>query len=491
MKKRWLLMMLSGVLAGTLLCSCGSANESKGKKDYDFYIFNTKGENADAMQKTVDAYEKETGKKVKLFSIGAGADIKEPLRAEMNTNHQPTIYGVMDVPSLVEWVEGGYAMPLSEAENKEFKALAESVPESFQLNYDGENYGIPYNIEGYGYIVDKDMVAALFGEDKVDAFISAYKAADYDEFAEMVRKLSAYIKDGTAGDVVLNGQSFSLKTEKSEQAAGLKGVFSFAGADRWTYGEHLSGLALNAGFKDAGAAMAATKEQVEACEPLLEAYAQVLDLQSANTVVPRSGDLISSTISSYDQAVNAFAKGETFLIQQGNWTQTNLEKANPDVADNLTFLPVKFPIKDKDIQVKGLTAEELNQTISVFVPNNYIINKKAPQEEKEAAEEFLVWLNDADKGMKYIIEDMAFIPFNADPAVTDTGYGLGNSLLEYVSENHTTACALKGAPSYVLTDVLGGYEMENYLTKKEWTENAYKDIAEYAVNAWLEGAGLN
>lgn len=38
-----------------------------------------------------------------------------------------------------------------------------------------DSYGIPYNVEGYGYIVDKEMIAALVGEDNVDSFIENIK----------------------------------------------------------------------------------------------------------------------------------------------------------------------------------------------------------------------------------------------------------------------------------------------------------------------------
>ena len=81
-------------------------------------------------------------------------------------------------------------MPLRDATNEEFKALADAIPENFYLTRDGEtNYGVPLNIEGYGYIVDTRVIGAMFGEDNTDAFIEAYKTASYAEFEAMVNAM--------------------------------------------------------------------------------------------------------------------------------------------------------------------------------------------------------------------------------------------------------------------------------------------------------------
>ena len=133
----------------------------------------------------------------------------------MNSKNKPAIFSCMNSQALVEWTEGGFAMDLSKATNEEFKQLVADIPESFNLTDGTANYGIPYNVEGYGYIVDKEMLAALFGEDQVDAFLEAFKTATYDEFEQMVLTLQSYIKEGTAGSVTLSGQEFALAAEKT------------------------------------------------------------------------------------------------------------------------------------------------------------------------------------------------------------------------------------------------------------------------------------
>ena len=94
----------------------------------------------------------------------------------------------------------------------------------------------------------------------------------------------------------------------------------------------------------------------------------------------------------------------------------------------MTFLPIKLDVTDEDL-TSGITAEQMNTSIPVFVPSYYCINAKCSDEEKEAAEKFLVWLNTSETGMKYVI----------------------------------TA---------------------------EWPETAYSDIADFIVSSWSEAAGL-
>ncbi len=458
--------------------------------DYDLYIFNGKGEIADALQAAVDAYSASTGKKVKLFTLGSGTDSTELLRAELNSDHMPGIFTVQNAQTLLEFVEGGYAMDLSKATNEDFIGLAQGIPESFRLTRDGQtSYGIPYNIEGYGYIVDTRMLEALFGADQVDAFIEAYKTATYAEFEAMILAMDEYIKNGSASDVVLSGKSFAFQ-EKSGLAENLKGVFSVAGAEKWTYGDHMINIAIDAVFENSLAAANATREQLEAGKGAFEAYAKLLDLKTSHATTARGPELISSTINGYDQSIATFANGEAIFIKQGNWCYIQLCDANPEIADTMTFLPIKLDLEQSDITANGLTVDHLNSSIPVFVSMYYVINEKVSDSERAAAEEFLAWLNTTEEGMKYIVEEMSFIPYNADPAKTSSGYCLGDCILSYVQDGQTIPDAYAGCPSGWATNVFGLQMLENYVNNAEWPESAYTDIADFVVSSWCESGGI-
>ena len=482
----------AAVLGATVFVStaCGK-KEQAANKDYDFYFFNIKGESADAMQAAVDAYEEETGVKIKLFTLGSGTDSREALRADLQSkDNKPAIFGVGNAINLIEYVEGGFAMPLNEASNEEFLALAEEIPQNFYLTRDGEtNYGVPLNVEGYGYIADTRVLSALFGEENLDAFLEAYKTASYAEFESMVLAMDDYIKNGISQEITLSGQKFSFEAEKDERTEKLKCVFAVAGSEKWTYGDHLFNIAVDGVFDTAIAAEAATAEEIEAGRPVYEAYAKLLDLGTSHAQTERGAELINQSTNGYDQAVACFANGESVFIKQGNWCYTNIKKANEEIADTMTFLPIKIDVTD-EMLTADVTAEHLNSSIPVFVPSYYCINAKCSDEEKEAAQKFLVWLNTTEAGMKFVIEDCAFIPYNADPDVTSAGYCLGDSILSYLKDGKIITNAYAGLPSSYVTYNLGAHLMENYVNKEVWDESAYSDLAEYIISSWKEAAGL-
>lgn len=71
------------------------------------------------------------------------------------------------------------------------------------------------------------------------------------------------------------------------------------------------------------------------------------------------------------------ASGEAAMMQQGNWTQGQIDGIDPDL--NLGILPM--PIDD--------TPED-NDKLYVGVPSNWVVNKFSPV--KEEAKIFLDWL---------------------------------------------------------------------------------------------------
>jgi raffinose/stachyose/melibiose transport system substrate-binding protein len=121
------------------LISCG-----KTAAEYDLYIFNSKGENAQQFDAMCRAYEAETGVRVKRFSIGSGQDHSEPLNAEMNSRNKPVIYSIQGVKELVEWLQGGFVEDLSTVTDPAFAALVSAIPPSLRLTTEGNtSFGVP------------------------------------------------------------------------------------------------------------------------------------------------------------------------------------------------------------------------------------------------------------------------------------------------------------------------------------------------------------
>lgn len=190
-------MVLSACMAMPFVSGC--ENKSSSDNSYDLYIFSSKGEITSQFEELCQLYEKDTGVKIKLQQIGSGTEHKDTLRIQMNSSNKPGIYSLQGLRELYEYEMSGSVIDLNNASSSEFKALADAVPQNLRLTSDGKNnFGIPYNIEGYGYIVDKQMVADLIGAENVEAFVKDMKAASYEEFGNFVVTLSNYIKNSKA-----------------------------------------------------------------------------------------------------------------------------------------------------------------------------------------------------------------------------------------------------------------------------------------------------
>lgn len=483
--------ILSVAVAMSLFASsvvgCGSSSGSSAKKDYDFYIFNVKSENAAALTELCKEYEKETGVVIKDFSLGTTDGI-DSLRAEMNSKNKPAIFSAT-ADTLPEWEEGGFILDFNDVTNEEFKALAESVPQSMRLSSDGtKSYGIPYNVEGYGLIVNTKMIADLFALENTESFIVDFKTAKYDEFEALVIAVDAYINNNTVATIKLSGNDYKLADFKTGLANELTGVFAEAGAEKWTYGDHIGNFALNAVFDSLPAAQNATDEQVEDLKNPLKRAVQLFDLKTSHAAgtdgpLKRSPDFINSTTSGYDQSVQLFADNKALFIKQGNWVYPNIEKVNPEMVKSITMLPVKLPLTEDDIKIPGLTVEKFNSSVPEFVPSYYAINKKVSEEEQKLAQDFLVWLNNSETGKKFVVEKFAFIPFNADEN-TVLENPLNNALIQYKQEGNILSNPFNGAPPTWGQEAFGKILMEQYLIKEEWTEKDYDTIADYSVEQW-------
>jgi raffinose/stachyose/melibiose transport system substrate-binding protein len=471
----------------------GSTASTKGAdRGYDFYIFNAKGENAAQFDAMAQAYQAETGVRVKTFSIGAGAEQNGPLTTEMNSKNMPTIYSIQGINNLAMWLDGGYVVDLNSVNNNAaFQKLAADIAPSLRMSTgNNTSYGIPYNVEGYGFIVDRQMIADLFGANNADAALEDIRLASYDEWETFVNTLDNWIKSAAPLAVTLNGTSYTLADTKTALTEKLNGVFVIMGSQTWTYGGHLVNVALNCVFDNDNAALTATESQIQSLRGPLLAYIKTLDLKTSHLAgktgpVTRNQELVSDANFGYDQAVQIFADGKALFLKQGNWAYNNIANADKAMAERLAFLPVKMPFTQSDITRSGVTVAQLNRSIPVFVPNYYAVNALCSDEEKQHAYNFLVWMNTTAAGQRFVVDEMAFIPYNADPATTTLPNSLGNSIIDYMKSDSTLGGQWLGAPGPWAGDRLGAFVRESYLIKPQWSEADYTTVVNYGVDEWV------
>lgn len=486
-KKIMALALTASMVLGTgiVMTGCGDS-----KKDYDLYIYNTKSEIADSIQNLCKDYEEETGVKVKVYTCGT-AEALETLRSEMNSKNYPTLFSVNQA-ALTEWVEGGFALPASKITNDELKDIFDSIPDNMRLlDTEGESYGIPYNVEGYGLIADKQMICDVFGLDSADTFIEDYRNADYGEFEGMVKAINDYIEGKGGETVTLNGNTYVTATEKTDATSQMNGVFAIAGAEKWTYANHYTNYALNAVFKNYTETANATEEQIDELEEPLVKIIQELDMLSQYTAGPngkveRGPEYINSTVTGYDQAVQTFAEGKAMFIKQGNWIYSNIEDVDAEKATRLTMLPMKVNLEESDITADGVTVDSLNSSIPEFVSQYYVVNAKATEEEQKTAEDFLAWLYTSETGEDYIVNQFAFVPFNAD-SNTELDNPLSNDLIYYMNNNQVLGNDFDAFPESWGLNTIGKTIQEQLFTNADsWDEEVIRTGVKDALESWKE-----
>ncbi|WP_407267752.1 ABC transporter substrate-binding protein [Radiobacillus sp. PE A8.2] len=325
-----------------------SSNEAPddGEK-IELNVFQFKAAISEQMEDMEAAYEKEhPNVELTIDTVGGGADWMANLKTRFASGEGPDVFVVEGPAQLKLWED--YLTDLS---NEEW--VDHSLPFAKEkMMMDDKLYGMPMNIEGFGFIYNKD----LFEEAGITELPTTQT-----ELEEVVAKLND------------------------------AGITPFANgfATWWAIGLHLPNVAF-AQQDDpmkfieqlsAGEATMAGNEQ-------FEEFQDLLDFMLENgTPNPLSTDL--------NTQLTLFASGEAAMVHQGNWTEPTIYGINPDI--NLGLLPV--PLNDN--------AEEMDK-IQVGVPFSWVINNET--EHMDEAKEFLNWMAMSETGHKYITEDFMMIP---------------------------------------------------------------------------------
>jgi raffinose/stachyose/melibiose transport system substrate-binding protein len=382
--KRFFLMAISLLLVVGIIVGCSSKSSTDDKKDdpkkddkeetVTLNFFQFKVEIAEQLQKMIDEFETEHPNiKVKLETVGGGADYGAALKAKFASGEKPDIFNNGGFKELELWKE--HLADLSGEPWAEHVLPIGKVP---MTDTDGKLYGMPVNLEGYGFIYNKDLFEQA-GITEPPGTISELKAA------------AAKLKD-----------------------AGIT-PFSAGYGEWWVIGQHL----LNIGFAQQDDPVAYIAGLYDGSQKIVgnEKFAQFKEV--LDTEIGFANDNPITT--DYNTQVTLFASGQTAMVQQGNWTENMITEINPDI--NMGFLPIALN-DDK------ATSDRL----PVGVPNNWVINKNSKNIEE--AKLFLDWMVSSETGKRYITEEFAFIP--AFDNIEPTGLGdLGQSILEYSKADKT------------------------------------------------------
>lgn len=342
-------------LTGLAACGGSSADDGKGK----VYFLNFKPEAADQWVALAKKYTDKTGVQVKVQTAASGT-YEQTLKSELAKSDAPTIFQVNGPVGYQNWK--GYTADL-----KDTGIYNELNNKDIALKDGDKVVGIPYVMETYGIIYNKDLLKKY--TELPGAKIKDVKEIDsFDKLKEVADDMQA----------------------KKDQL-GIKGAFTSAGFDSssdWRFKAHLANIPLSYEFKEDGV----TTQPETIKGTYLPNFKNIFDLYLKDSTTAPS-QLSSKT---GDDANSEFALGEAAFYQNGTWAWTDLQKAGMK-PDQVGMLPIYI----------GAKGEE-NQGLATGSENYLCINAKASEADQKASKDFLNWVVTSDEGIKALSEDMGF-----------------------------------------------------------------------------------
>jgi len=168
-KKVASVVLATAMIAG--LTACTSADSTSNEEETNkIIIFQSKVEIIDQMEALAEEYEEETGVEVEVWGT-TGDDYTQQLKTKLGNNQGPTVFSLL--PGSESQTMENYLEDLSDLSF--IDKIAEGMADT---NSEGKVVGIPYTMEGFGMVYNKDL-------------INADEIKDYDSFVKMLEDQKA------------------------------------------------------------------------------------------------------------------------------------------------------------------------------------------------------------------------------------------------------------------------------------------------------------
>lgn len=433
------LVMMISALAGCASKAPAAApaapTPTQAAEKVELDIFQFKVEIAKELDAAARAYEAENPNvKINLQTVGGGEDYGAALRAKFQSGSEPDIYNIGGPQDVKDWMT-----KLEDLSDQSWVPNAVSGVLS-GVTVDNKIYGLPFNIEGYGFIYNKAIFEA--------AGIDGSKITDFASLEAAVKDLDAKIKSGKLKD------KFPM----------LEAAFDYAAKETWVTGLHTSNAVLNQEFGSSIEAFNAKTIEFKNADALKA----IIDLQANYSPFAKSKGKLNAV--TYSREVDeGLATERVAIIQQGNWVFGGVNGIDAEVANNLDILPMP---------VQGVKED----SIPIGVPMYWSVNKNSKDADKAAAKDFLNWLYTSDKGKDFVVNKFFFIPPFKGYDGLEPKDALGKAVKRYADQGKTMTWVFMGYPTGWGMEVLG-VELQKYFageikwedvlanSKAKWEEN--------------------
>lgn len=293
MKQRNKLIGLVFVMVVMVLAACGGQSSDDGdakkpeKSGKKITIFQSKVEISEELEALAEEYTKETGVEVDVWGT-TGGDFFQQLQIRLNSDQGPTIFST-NVGTESEKLKS-YLYDMS---NEDY---IKHIAPGMELMIDDKYLGIPYGIEGFGLVYNKDLVTS---ED----------ITDYDSFVTFLAEAK---EKGFNGIELARETSFLLSHIFNTPFALQEDPVAFI-AD------------LNSG--------AVTMPEVDEFQEFAKFMVAIKDYTKNPLETP------------YDAQIGDFAGQDTAMIHQGNWAYNMF--ADYDLDFEMDVMPLPLSGNDK------------------------------------------------------------------------------------------------------------------------------------------------
>ena len=447
MKKRNLAMMTAALVLA--LSACGGAksgSETKASGDAgkeesskadaaksddkkssgkELRLVNGKIEVDAQLKELAAAYEKETGVKVNIESMGGGIDIQGTLKGYFQADNMPDIFVNGGDTDFKNWE--GHLVDMS---NEKWVSDTDAA----YKDKDGKVLGFPYTTEAIGLAYNADVLEKAGIDPK-----------------------------SITGPESMKKAFETLDSKKDE--LGLTAVVGYVAEATnlyWSTGNHLFGVYEDGGLKRDDTKYFDLLEQGKIDKDRFSKYADMVELfnKYADPAL-----LVSGT---YDQQIQNFSAGKYAFVTQGSWigaTMTNDDKEQYEAAGKFKvgMIPYAF--------------EEGIDTIQTNSPSWWAV---FDNDNKEEALKFLQWVSE-DEGQKILVQKAGFVsPFKSISYVAEDPFA--QTITDYTKAGKTSAWHWLGNKEGLAQNALGVVYQDfasGNLDKAKFVDTVEKVVAQY------------
>ncbi|MGN0180584.1 MAG: ABC transporter substrate-binding protein, partial [Monoglobaceae bacterium] len=181
-------MLMSAMVAASL-AGCGSSEGGEGKKLTEINIWTGDSHSKNTMKELVDKFNKERGEKlgVKVVYTVKEGNYNQTIDMAVASEQAPDMFTCF---STQKYAEGGTVIAIDDIKGgKEYldSVLDEEAKDNFITTYDRKCYKVPFYVNTFGVIYNKDMFKA---HGLVDENGEAKPPETYEEFVQYAKELT-------------------------------------------------------------------------------------------------------------------------------------------------------------------------------------------------------------------------------------------------------------------------------------------------------------